>query len=46
MLGNAPAWSPGGKRIAFAARAAAGSADIYLVNPDGSHLTRLTRPPI
>ena len=44
MLGNDPAWSPGGKRIAFAARAVDGSADIYLVNPDGSHLVRLTKP--
>lgn len=44
MLGNGPAWSPGGKRIAFAAQAADGSADIYLINPDGSHLLRLTTP--
>jgi Tol biopolymer transport system component len=45
MLGYAPAWSPGGKRIAFATRAADGSADIYLVNPDGSHLAELTHEP-
>jgi len=44
MWGNAPAWSPGGKRIAFAASAPDGSAAIYLVNPDGTRLTPLTRP--
>ncbi len=44
VLANGPAWSPGGKRIAFAARTADGSTDIYLVNPDGSHLLRLTKP--
>lgn len=38
-----PAWSPGGKRIAFSAMARDGSVDLYLINPDGSHLTRLTR---
>jgi Tol biopolymer transport system component len=43
--GSNPAWSPGGKRIAFASRAADGSADIYLVNPDGTHLERLTHQP-
>ncbi len=44
MPASYPAWSPGGKRIAFAALAADGSIDIYLVNLDGSHLLRLTKP--
>jgi Tol biopolymer transport system component len=39
-----PAWSPGGKRIAFSVRATDGSYDVYAVDPDGSHLVRLTRP--
>jgi Tol biopolymer transport system component len=42
LEGNAPAWSPRGKRIAFAAQARNGSTQIYLVNPDGTHLLQLT----
>lgn len=44
MPASVPAWSPGGKRIAFSVRATDGSYDLYLINPDGSHLVRLTRP--
>jgi TolB protein len=36
-----PAWSPDGERIAFAA-VRGDNKDIYLINPDGSNLTRLT----
>jgi len=43
MLGTDPAWSPRGKRIAFAARRSAGDSEIYLVDPDGSHLVQLTK---
>ncbi len=43
LLGNAPAWSPGGKRIAFATRSRSGATNVYLVEPDGSGLTQLTR---
>jgi TolB protein len=34
-----PAWSPDGRRIAFAREAT-----LYLMDADGSHLRRLTRP--
>jgi Tol biopolymer transport system component len=36
-----PAWSPDGKRLAFAS-AGDGKSDIYIVNADGSQLTRIT----
>jgi len=39
-----PAWSPDGKRIAFT-RANAVSADIYVMNADGSTLRNLTASP-
>lgn len=39
------AWSRDGKRIAFADWRGQDQAAIYLVNPDGSHLTRLTDSP-
>jgi TolB protein len=39
-----PAWSPDGKRIAFSS-ARRGGADIWLVNPDGQELVRLTEAP-
>lgn len=39
-----PAWSPDGKRIAFSS-ARRGSADIWVVNPDGQELARLTETP-
>jgi Tol biopolymer transport system component len=36
-----PAWSPDGERLVFAGRKA-GRFNLYLVDPDGSNLTRLT----
>lgn len=39
-----PAWSPDGQQIAFVRRDG-DNQDIYLVAPDGSHLTRLTDGP-
>lgn len=39
------AWSPDGGRIAFGDWRGQDQAAIYLVNPDGSHLTRLTDSP-
>lgn len=36
-----PVWSPDGSRIAFESRQGATDSDIYLVNADGSDLTRL-----
>ncbi len=41
-----PAWSPDGKWIAFATEIASGvRSNIWLVHPDGSGLTQLTRGP-
>jgi Tol biopolymer transport system component len=37
-----PAWSPDGSRIAFASDRFASDLDLYLVDPDGSNLVRLT----
>ncbi len=38
-----PAWSPKGDKIVFAAqRLAEGNFDLYLIDPDGNNLTRLT----
>jgi TolB protein len=37
-----PAWSPDGKRIAFASRAGSVCAEIYAVDIDGQNLKRLT----
>ena len=46
ILGGAekPAWSPDGKKIAFSSNAG-DSCDIYVVDADGSNLTRLTDYP-
>jgi Tol biopolymer transport system component len=44
VRGIHPAWSPDGKRIAFASPLARGYR-IFVVNADGSHLVRVTRPP-
>ncbi|MEP7292343.1 MAG: hypothetical protein ABI835_11195 [Chloroflexota bacterium] len=37
-----PAWSPNGQRIAFISLRDGGSAEIYVINADGSNQTRLT----
>lgn len=38
-----PAWSPKGDRIVFAAqRLAEGNFDLYMIDPDGNNLTRIT----
>ena len=39
-----PVWSPDGKHIAFASDRD-GNFEIYLINPDGTHLQRLTNTP-
>ena len=43
MAGSSPSWSPRGRRIAFASRTSYG-VDLFLVNPDGTHLVQLTKP--
>jgi Tol biopolymer transport system component len=40
---ESPSWSPGGKRIVFAARTSGANFDIYVCRTDGSGLRRLTR---
>jgi Tol biopolymer transport system component len=40
-----PAWSPDGTRIAFMGGTSAGEYDIWVVDVDGSNLTRLTDSP-
>jgi TolB protein len=42
-LDTAPAWSPDGRRIAFASDRAGGEQEVYVMNADGSGLRRLTR---
>ena len=41
-----PAWSPSGTQLAFASNRAGGEPDIWRVDLDGTHLTRLTRTPV
>jgi dipeptidyl aminopeptidase/acylaminoacyl peptidase len=41
--GSAPAWSPDGRRIAYAATAELGATDLYVADADGSHRAPLTR---
>jgi Tol biopolymer transport system component len=43
-LDTEPAWSPDGRRIAFARNAGAGF-NLYLIRPDGTGLKRLTKTP-
>lgn len=42
--GSAPSWSPDGRRIAFTS-SRDGNDEIYVINSDGSGLTRLTERP-
>ena len=43
---EAPAWSPDGDRIAFISnRGGGGTSDLYVMNADGSEVTRLTHYP-
>jgi TolB protein len=42
-LDTAPAWSPDGRRIAFASDRAGGEHEIYVMSADGSGVRRLTR---
>ena len=44
VRGAAPCWSPDGSRIVFSARVD-GNRDIYIMDADGSHVTRLTIHP-
>jgi Tol biopolymer transport system component len=40
-----PAWSPDGERIAFTSDGTEGVGEIYVMNADGSGLTKLTDDP-
>lgn len=42
-----PSWSPDGKKIAFVSnRLGDGSVDLYVMNPDGSEVERITHDPM
>jgi Tol biopolymer transport system component len=43
LEGIEPAWSPDGRRLAYAAPARGGATDLFVVDADGSHRGRLTR---
>jgi len=43
-VGSSPDWSPDGTRIAFVSQTT-GNREIYVIDSDGSHQTRLTRSP-
>ena len=43
MEGDSPAWSPDGKHIAFISQLGDTLSAIYVMNTDGSYITRLTR---
>jgi Tol biopolymer transport system component len=43
VAAEAPAWSPDGEWIAFAASTKLAGNDLYVVHPDGSGLQRLTK---
>ena len=45
FLASRPAWSPDGRRIAYAGVRDDGNLDIYVVRVDGRGRRRLTRPP-
>ena len=40
-----PQWSPDGKRIVFSSTRATGQHDLWLMNPDGKNLRRITHTP-
>lgn len=40
-----PAWSPDGRKLAFGSLYARGSAEIYVVNADGSRQWKVTQQP-
>ena len=43
MEGDSPAWSPDGRKIAFISQLSDTLSTIYVMNPDGSGITRLAR---
>ena len=43
--GISPSWSPNGKKIAFAGASEGPGTDIFVMDPDGTNVRRLTRTP-
>jgi Tol biopolymer transport system component len=43
--GQAPKWSPDGTRIVFQSPFLPGTGDVFVINPDGTGLSRLTSEP-
>ena len=44
-IGRNPAWSPNGQRIAFVRHHGGRQSELYVIDIDGTHVTRLTRTP-